>query len=864
MATDINIAGRLHSMATGNVVAGADEILDDTLGKKQSVINQDVNESLSTKADAESVDEQLAQKADAAKVSAELSKKANSIDVYTKDETYSKNQLNNLITTPDQEFVTVTATDEITDVTDLLPAQGEADTIYRVGNWDGHDEDTPYDTTCYSEYAWDGIQYVCLDVKHPGIDETPTKSSSNLVESGGVYDYGRELITENVTFKEEASPLQDPDVLKYIIDDDNVLLGYFKTDGSVVWLTDDSWKHNVDEMLSSISSASPYDDDNVLKYIIAENDVCIGVVYKNGAVRFLEDAGWRNEVDDVLQHADVIDALSTPSPYNNPDVLKYITDDEGTCIGFIKKDGTVFMYKAEIEQSEDKAATEEVMRLANIVGLLANGLDNIELSNNPKIWPSIFNIKTGTVVQVNAGNDNAVNLRPCLSIIDDDTIDNQIPDSKGSSEPTSNSGGFFSVLLPLTLSLSAKYHRKVTAGLACEGHRVGLTTFRESNDDYTSLNTNGNAVKWLHNQMGWNVFNHSMTAQLPQRSYFVDGIESALADTILANSYYTAALSFANTCVLDRLTGKWYEPNFSRTAWVERTPTKKYAQLFYCDYNNQSQWYFNRDFDFEYSWGEWFKRADELGLPNEKIIVHNGGTTTVYTISAGRKYAYSSVRTTGTYNNPPLAAAINRIDGDPSEYGGAGYNVWDDAWVSSKINMIQKCIDDSSWVIFMTHFNDQEYWRNYYLDGRSYPSAEEGQPELRGKDNNYSSEWVVPLKNEEIFDVIGANVHDYINHPPSRLGIISWDEWHPAPGTHLAAFYYIMEEAISAGIDIVSPYEGWKVFGNIINIGVDKMSQSYSYSNAETTTPYTDEEKSYLTVGADMSIRYYNSKSNNQ
>lgn len=42
MATDINIAGRLHSMASGNVVAGADEILDDTLGKKQSAINQEL------------------------------------------------------------------------------------------------------------------------------------------------------------------------------------------------------------------------------------------------------------------------------------------------------------------------------------------------------------------------------------------------------------------------------------------------------------------------------------------------------------------------------------------------------------------------------------------------------------------------------------------------------------------------------------------------------------------------------------------------------------------------------------------------------------------------------------------------------
>ena len=39
MAKNINIGGRLHSIATGNVVAGTDEILDDNLGKKQTQIN---------------------------------------------------------------------------------------------------------------------------------------------------------------------------------------------------------------------------------------------------------------------------------------------------------------------------------------------------------------------------------------------------------------------------------------------------------------------------------------------------------------------------------------------------------------------------------------------------------------------------------------------------------------------------------------------------------------------------------------------------------------------------------------------------------------------------------------------------------
>lgn len=154
---NINIGGRLHSTATGNTVAGANEILDDTKQKKQSQINQETDNALS--------------------------------DRYTKEETYSKTELDNLITTPNVNYVTVTATDQTTDVTDVLPATGSADTVYRVGSWDG----TQYDTTVYSEYAWDGTQYVLLDVKAYGIDDVPTANSNNLVKSGGVYSQLNQL-----------------------------------------------------------------------------------------------------------------------------------------------------------------------------------------------------------------------------------------------------------------------------------------------------------------------------------------------------------------------------------------------------------------------------------------------------------------------------------------------------------------------------------------------------------------------------------------------------------------------------------------------------------------------------------------------
>ena len=123
----------------------------------------------------------------AALVPADIAGKANASDVYTKSETYNKTELNNMITTPNQEYVTVTATSQTTDVTTLLPAPGNADTIYRVGNWDG----TQYDDTCYSEYAWKGETYVKLSTKNVGIDDEPTTGSNNLVKSGGVTkDFG--------------------------------------------------------------------------------------------------------------------------------------------------------------------------------------------------------------------------------------------------------------------------------------------------------------------------------------------------------------------------------------------------------------------------------------------------------------------------------------------------------------------------------------------------------------------------------------------------------------------------------------------------------------------------------------------------
>ena len=126
MSDYLNIAGRVRTTASDGVAMEAQEVKDLNLNKSQQEINADVQTELG--------------------------------DRYTKEETYSKEQLNELITTPDVNYVSVVATNATTAVTDILPATGEADTIYRVGNWNG----TQYDPTMYALYTWNGTAYVCL------------------------------------------------------------------------------------------------------------------------------------------------------------------------------------------------------------------------------------------------------------------------------------------------------------------------------------------------------------------------------------------------------------------------------------------------------------------------------------------------------------------------------------------------------------------------------------------------------------------------------------------------------------------------------------------------------------------------------
>lgn len=130
-------------------VAGAVDIIDDVKGKTQDVINKEVDDEFA----------------------------------------FHQSEINAL---DSQNYVTVEATDQTSAVTDVLPATGSVDTVYRVGSWDG----SQYDPTVYSEYAWDANQsiYRFLDKKQYSIAtkddfiEPDSQSRSKLTDVGAVAD----------------------------------------------------------------------------------------------------------------------------------------------------------------------------------------------------------------------------------------------------------------------------------------------------------------------------------------------------------------------------------------------------------------------------------------------------------------------------------------------------------------------------------------------------------------------------------------------------------------------------------------------------------------------------------------------------
>lgn len=128
------IPARLKSAAKGGFVTGAEDVMDDRLGMSQERVNEALENGI------------------------------NALD--------------------SQGYEHAEATEQTTDVTDLLPVTGEKNKLYQVAFWDGEQ----YNTNAYAQYTWDGEQYKLMSVKNPGIDTKPSSSNANLISGAGIFN----------------------------------------------------------------------------------------------------------------------------------------------------------------------------------------------------------------------------------------------------------------------------------------------------------------------------------------------------------------------------------------------------------------------------------------------------------------------------------------------------------------------------------------------------------------------------------------------------------------------------------------------------------------------------------------------------
>ena len=198
MAKDINIGGRLHSIATGNVVAGTDEILDDNLGKKQTQINAETYslvESVNNALDELSPDQQ-----EALGVATKANANEAKLGYYvceTNADTAAKTVVatNYVLGTGGSIKVKMTNDNTVNNATLNINSTGAKPLFYEgvrassTNTWTANDVlEIYYDGTNYQAKNVSPAFKTGEKVNSVGVDNEPTAGSSNILESGTVAD----------------------------------------------------------------------------------------------------------------------------------------------------------------------------------------------------------------------------------------------------------------------------------------------------------------------------------------------------------------------------------------------------------------------------------------------------------------------------------------------------------------------------------------------------------------------------------------------------------------------------------------------------------------------------------------------------
>lgn len=645
-------------------------------------------------------------------------------------------------------------------------------------------------------------------------------------------------------------------------------------------------KNDVAKLKSSTLEeiVSAFDDDDVAGFIVDKNCVPFAKVMKNGAIERLVDNSRDIATNQRFSNIEsLLSYISTEYPDNGSNIVKYLIGKNGAIVGNINNNGKVFIY--ELEAENFKASNIE-----DSLPVWMQPLLNISSNehNSDYINDSTYNYvdEHKAEIRIDGIKKNTV---PMLLIHDDDAIEPQLRtsyngDATAADSPSSvnaNRGGYASLLLPVLLAFNAKYGNimkgKAVAEVSAEGQRIGLTSFMKLTDDFSgSLNNNGQVLNKIVEKAGWDVCCHSMTARYITHSYLVNGLDSEFANSLLVGATYEGdnGLGYKTTTCYDTVTEKNYKvkPDFS--GWDE-CPVH-YAKP-YCALTKESdsKCVINPSYSVEYQVKTWLDRAKIAGLKYlDRVMIKWGASHTIWHAREDMKYVdyLFTINATKT-NTIPVdtffgrfgwtpRASVNGISGEHAD----SYNVYNPTDYARLIGVIDRCVSQKGLTILTSHTNTNAYQNKYYPAsyGFNYPTNTEPSAEgmLDYYDANYPSEWVVPLKYIELQDMLNNDDSLYWTTPPQRLGIQSWAEWYPCPGTTFAMLWDAMKYAIDNGVYFANTMEAIKMFGNRLAIGIVKEQEVESSWEDDRLGSIPEQNKSYCVIGADGGIRYSSKEQN--
>lgn len=560
----------------------------------------------------------------------------------------------------------------------------------------------------------------------------------------------------------------------------------------------------------------------------------------------------------------VLDDGQHPSVLGHQAIFNKIKSDCGFLVenaeAYDTGKGKVTIFNLEAKNS----SSESVERLLSITGFLANGIDNHKIVDD-KIY-TLLKLNPGTYEKAGV----SIPTVPTIVIHDDDTIDNQIPESgvRGADETTrpttTTQGGYASILWPLIKAINVKYgstinatDNKIICGLAAEGQRTGLTKLYGQNDEFTgSLNSNGKIVKKLVEHEGWDVMCHSMTARYIEQNYWVEGLNSDFAIDVRVNGVWNGDLHWNTTTCYDTVTKKNYQIKQDKTGWTELP--KAYIKP-YCAVSREanSTLLINPTYSVKYQVETWFNRADIAGLPYlKKVGVNWGNSHSIWHMRESLKYADRFFARSTESNIVPCDTNLHRFGYAPSAARNGvtnnteSYNVYTEVEYARMTNAIDRCIATNGLLVLFSHVNAPEC-SNFYYSYFTYPT-ERTDDRLNYRDDNYNPEWTVPLQYDELMSM---DENNYWEVPPARLGIANWGEWYPCPGTTMALLYDSIRYAISKGVRFATSTEANESFGNLVSIGI-RNDQATFWDADPRLGDIEEENRSYCTIGADGSINY--------